>query len=116
MAVGQRKNRWPTNALELSQDCTSVQVNKFSELPVVGTWPRRPLELATLRLQSMVGISLKNWEKLAPDEVSLKAGVLTQLGGCIVVDGSNLEILYEWKDPGICAIANFEDIVNKLKV
>jgi len=116
LAVGQRKNRWPTNALELSQDCTSVQVNKFSELPVVGTWPRRPLELATLRLQSMVGISLKNWEKLAPDEVSLKAGVLTQLGGCIVVDGSNLEILYEWKDPGICAIANFEDIVNKLKV
>ena len=100
--------------MDLSQDGTSVQVNKFSELPVVGTWPRRPLELATLRLQSMFGISLKEWEKLAPDQAALNAGVLTQLGGCVVVDGSTLEILYEWKDPGICAVANFEDVIKKL--
>jgi hypothetical protein len=115
LAVGQRKNRWPDTALELSQDGTSVQANKFSELPVVGTWPRRPLELATLRLQSMVGISLKEWKKLAPDQEALDGGVLTQLGGCVVVDGSTLEILYDWKDPGICAVANFEDVVKKLK-
>merc|ERR1712238_560872 len=115
LAVGQRKNRWPTNALELSQDSTSVQVNKFSELPVVGKWPRRPLELATLRLQSMMGISLKDWKKLAPDEDALQAGVLTQLGGCIVVDNATLQPLFEWKDPGICAVANFEDMITQLK-
>lgn len=115
LAVGQNKDRWPGTALELSEDGKSVAVNKFSELPVVGAWPRRPLELATLRLQSMIGISLKDWEQLAPNEEALNAGVLTQLGGCIVVDGSTLETVYDWKDPGICAVANFEDIVKKLK-
>mmetsp|Transcript_8477 Transcript_8477/g.17672 ORF Transcript_8477/g.17672 Transcript_8477/m.17672 type:complete len:304 (+) Transcript_8477:80-991(+) len=115
LAVGQNKNRWPDTALELSQDGKSIEVNKFGELPVVGEWPRRPLELATLRLQSMIGISLNEWKKLAPDEEALDAGVLTQLGGCIVVDGSTLETVYEWKDPGICAVANFEDMIKKLK-
>lgn len=115
LQVGQNKKRWPDTGLELSADGSEVVVNKFSELPVVGEWPRRPLELATLRLQSMLGISLKEWDRLAPDEEALKAGVLTQLGGCIVVDGSTLEAVYDWKDPGICAVANFEDIVKELK-
>jgi hypothetical protein len=112
LAVGQKKGRWPDNALEIREDGRIL--NKFDELPVVGSWPRRPLELATLRLQSMIGISLKNWKELAPDEEALEAGVLTQLGGCIVVD-SDGETLYEWKDPGICAVANFEDMIKKLK-
>jgi hypothetical protein len=63
----------------------------------------------------MMGISLKEWKTLAPNEEALGAGVLTQLGGCIVVDGTNGETLFDWKDPGICAVANFEDIVTKLK-
>jgi hypothetical protein len=113
LAVGQKKGRWPDNALEINDDGTMV--NKFSELPVVGDWPRRPLELATLRLQSMIGISLKNWKALAPDDEALEAGVLTQLGGCVVVDASSGDIVYEWKDPGICAVANFEDMIKKLK-
>ena len=112
LAVGMKKGRWPDNALEISEDGSIV--NKFDELPVVGTWPRRPLELATLRLQSMIGISLKNWKKLAPDDEALQAGVLTQLGGCMVVD-SNGQPIYEWKDPGICAVANFEDMIKKLQ-
>jgi len=111
LAVGQRKGRWPDNALELDSDGT-IAVNKFSELPVVGEWPRRPLELATLRLQNMLDISIKNWKALAPGEESLKAGVLTQLGGCIVVEGG--KVLYEWRDPGICAVANFEEMLEKL--
>jgi len=115
LAVGQTKDRWPNTALELTDDGKRVEVNKFTELPVVGSWPRRPLELATLRLQSMIGISLKEWERLAPDEEALEAGVLTQLGGCIVIDGKTLETIYDWKDPGICAVANFEDIVKELK-
>ena len=114
LAVGQRKDRWPDTALDLSAD-GSIELNKFTELPVVGEWPRRPLELATLRLQSMMGISLKEWKKLSPDEEALEAGVLTQLGGCVVVDGSTLETVFDWKDPGICAVANFEDIVTELK-
>ena len=112
LAVGQKKGRWPDNALEIGSDGTIS--NKFSELPVVGEWPRRPLELATLRLQSMMGISLAKWSDLAPDEEALDAGVLTQLGGCIVVDSSG-ETVYEWKDPGICAVANFEDMIKKLQ-
>ena len=113
LAVGQQKGRWPDNALEIGSDGTIT--NKFSELPVVGDWPRRPLELATLRLQSMLGISLAKWSDLAPDEEALDAGVLTQLGGCIVVDSKSGETVYEWKDPGICAVANFEDMIKKLQ-
>ena len=114
LAVGQRKGRWPDNALDLTPDGT-VSVNKFDELPVVGEWPRRPLELATLRLQSMLGISLQQWKELAPDQEGLDAGVLTQLGACIIFDGANDKTVYEWRDPGICAVANFEDILKKLK-
>mmetsp|Transcript_42696 Transcript_42696/g.90785 ORF Transcript_42696/g.90785 Transcript_42696/m.90785 type:complete len:305 (+) Transcript_42696:56-970(+) len=113
MAVGQRKGRWPDTALVLDEENGKVLTNKFAELPVVGEWPRRPLELATLRLQNMLDISIKNWKELAPNEESLGAGVLTQLGGCVVCD-ENGNAIYEWKDPGICAVANFEDILDKI--
>eukprot|EP00559_Dactyliosolen_fragilissimus_P002509 CAMPEP_0184866298 /NCGR_PEP_ID=MMETSP0580-20130426/21765_1 /TAXON_ID=1118495 /ORGANISM="Dactyliosolen fragilissimus" /LENGTH=629 /DNA_ID=CAMNT_0027365919 /DNA_START=40 /DNA_END=1929 /DNA_ORIENTATION=- len=115
LAVGQKKGRWPDTALELNEDGT-VKTNKFSELPIVGKWPRRPLELATLRLQNMVGISLQDWKDLAPDADSLDAGVLTQLGGVFVIDAQSDEIveLFKWRDPGICAVANFEDILKEL--
>merc|ERR1712087_991344 len=104
----------PDNALVLDDDDDEVVTNKFTELPVVGTWPRRPLELATLRLQNMLDISIKNWKELAPTEEALRAGVLTQLGGCVVVDSKTGEALFDYKDPGICAVANFEDILEKL--
>jgi len=112
MAVGQRKGRWPNTALELDDD--GIVLNKFTELPVVGEWPRRPLELATLRLQNMVDISIKNWKELAPTDTALKQGVLTQLGGCVIVDSKSGEVVFDYKDPGICAVANFEDILEKL--
>eukprot|EP00978_Attheya_sp_CCMP212_P006214 scaffold14035_cov55-Attheya_sp.AAC.5 len=107
------KGRWPNTALELD-DNDNVEVNKFAELPYVGEWKRRPLELATLRLQNMLDISIKNWKELAPSEEALKAGVLTQLGGCIVYDPSEESVVFEWRDPGICAVANFESILKKL--
>jgi hypothetical protein len=112
LAVGQRQGRWPGNALEITND--NVIVNKFDELPLVGKWPRRPLELATLRLQSMMGISLKHWSELAPDEQALEAGVLTQFGGCLITSDQTGEVLYEYRDPGICAVANFETILKKV--
>ena len=61
----------------------------------------------------MLGISLQHWRELAPDQEALDAGVLTQLGGCLIVENGE-KVLYEWKDPGICAVANFEDILKKL--
>lgn len=114
MAVGQQKKRWPDMALVLNENDGSVTTNKFTELPFVGGWPRRPLELATLRLQNMLDISIKNWKDLAPNEEALDAGVLTQLGGCVVYDPDKKGILYEWKDPGICAVANFEEVLKKI--
>jgi hypothetical protein len=118
LAVGQRQGRWPDNALEITEKSmedgtVALQIkNRFDELPLVGDWPRRPLELATLRLQSMLGISLAHWKELAPDEQALEAGVLTQLGGCLIAQGD--KALYEWRDPGICAVANFETILKKI--
>lgn len=114
MAVGQRKKRWPDMALILNENGGSVATNKFTELPLVGGWSRRPLELATLRLQNMLDISIKNWKDLAPNQEALDAGVLTQLGGCVVYDPCKKEILYEWQDPGICAVANFEEVLKKI--
>lgn len=126
LVVGQQQGRWPDNALEITTNNSNDNdddnnnnkivsvVNKFDELPLVGEWPRRPLELATLRLQNMLGISLKHWKELAPDEQALEAGVLTQLGGCIITDGKAGEVLYEYRDPGICAVANFETILKKV--
>jgi hypothetical protein len=61
----------------------------------------------------MMGISLEHWEQLKPDDEALQNGVLTQLGGCLIVD-ETCNPLYEWRDPGICAVANFEDILKKL--
>ena len=113
MAVGIRKGRWPDSGLVLDEASGKVVTNKFTELPVVGGWPRRPLELATLRLQNMLDISIKNWKELAPNDIALEAGVLTQLGGCVICDENGMP-LFEYRDPGICAVCNFEDILNKI--
>jgi len=113
MAVGIRKGRWPDSGLVLDEASGKVVTNKFTELPVVGGWSRRPLELATLRLQNMLDISIKNWKELAPNDASLAAGVLTQLGGCVICD-ENGTSLFEHRDPGICAVCNFEDILFKI--
>lgn len=78
------------------------------------SWKRRPLELATLRLQNMLGISLKHWKELKPSDEALKAGVLTQLGGCFVVESKTGKLKYSWRDQGICHVANFEDMLKKL--
>lgn len=60
----------------------------------------------------MLDISIKNWKELAPNEAALRAGVLTQLGGCVVAEDN--KALFEYRDPGICAVANFEDILDKI--
>lgn len=108
LAQGQRAGRWPDTALELDDDGNVIS-NKFAELPVVGSWGRRPLELATLRLQNMMGVSIERWEELQPDDLR----TLTQLGGCVVV-GQDGKTKFEWRDPGICAVASFDDMLGAL--
>uniref|UniRef100_A0A7S2CKG8 Uncharacterized protein n=1 Tax=Haptolina brevifila TaxID=156173 RepID=A0A7S2CKG8_9EUKA len=107
LAQGQSKGRWPDMALDVGA-AGDVERNSFDELPLVGGWGRRPLELATLRLQTMLGISLAKWDELQP----VDDRCLTQLGGLVAVrDGS---VVYEWKDNGICAVAHFEDLLKAL--
>ena len=55
--------------------------NKFDDFPLVGGWGRRPLELATLRLQNLVDVQFKHWDALKP----VDDRCLTPLGGCAVV-------------------------------
>jgi len=117
MAQGQDVKRWPDTALEIERgvdDKINIKVNKFKLLPVVGEWKRRPLELATLRLQNMLGISLKHWNELKPSDSALENGVLTQLGGCFVYQPTTDSLKVQWRDEGICHVANFEWILAKL--
>lgn len=66
-------------------------------------------QLATLRLQNMVGISLAHWSDLQPNDERC----LTQLGGLLAVDPDG-NMIYEWRDNGICAVANFEELLEAL--
>ncbi len=107
LAQGQQAGRWPNTALELD-GAGAVLTNKFAELPVVGGWGRRPLELATLRLQTMLGVSLSNWKELAP----VDDRCLTQLGGCVLVAPDAEK--FAWRDGGICNTADFEEVLAAL--
>lgn len=113
LAEGQLAGRWPNNALEIDLETKTVTLNKFKELPYVGSWKRRPLELATLRLQNMLGISLKHWNELQPTQEELDRGLLTQLGGCVVLSESG-DVKYKWIDQGICHVCNFEELIEKI--
>merc|ERR1740139_704121 len=90
---GQLAGRWPA---VLSFDSEGMVVaNKFDDAPLVGGWGRRPFELATLRLQNLVGLQIKYWRELKP----VDDRCLTQLGGCAVV-GPGGNALYSWVDRG----------------
>jgi len=118
MRRNQANGLWPDTALVLSDEDKRIVQNKFDELPLgIGQWGRRPFELATLRLQNMLGISLKNWKELAPTEDELKKGLLTQLGGLVIIDKTTegkLNVKYSWIDDGICDVCNFETALSKI--
>lgn len=113
MGRNQARGMWPDTALVLGPN-GEVVTNKFDELPVVGGWGRRPLELATLRLQNMLGISLKNWKELMPTTEELEKGLLTQLGGLVVFGDSPSQVRYKWIDDGICDVCNMEALLEKI--
>jgi len=102
---GQRAGRWPDNVLDLSGPRVA---NQFDELPLVGGWGRRPLELATLRLQNLK-MAFENWDALKPTDDRC----LTQLGGCVVV-GDEGHALFSWLDNGICDVADFDEMLASL--
>ena len=87
--------------LELDPDDDGrILGNKFDDASLaVRSLGRRPFELATLRLQSLSGIQIKNWERLK----QVDDRCLTQLGGCAVVraDGT---CVYSWLDKGLCDV------------
>ncbi|VEU44479.1 unnamed protein product [Pseudo-nitzschia multistriata] len=107
---GQLSGRWPS-ILELDEnDENRILANKFDDAPLgVGKWGRRPFELATLRLQSLVGIQIKHWSELKP----VDDRCLTQHGGCTVV-GKGGNALYSWVDRGLCDVPDLHDILDAL--
>ena len=109
IAQGTRAGRWPGELVVDLDAEGGTSRNAFDELPVVSGWGRRPLELATLRLQTMLGISLAEWDALQPTDERC----LTQLGGLVAIrDG---KILFEYRDGGICNVCNFETLIAALR-
>ena len=97
---------------EYSVQYTYPALNRASPLSVrsqVSGWNVRPLELATLRLQNLLGVQLANWAALKPVDDRL----LTQLGGCTVV-GPGGTPLFNWLDRGLCDVVDFEDVVDSI--
>lgn len=66
----------------------------------------RPFELATVRLQNMVGGIIYNWDDLKPPEDEL----LVQQGGAAVVGGDG-QAVYFYRDKGILTYAPVEDVL-----
>jgi len=104
---GQLAGRWP-EVLTLDEN-GSVLKNKFDDTPVVAGWGVRPFELATLRLQNLVSLQLKNWDELK----HVDDRCLTQLGGCTIV-GPGGEPLYSWIDQGLCDVPAMESLLDAL--
>lgn len=76
---------------------------------LVGKEGLRPFELATLRLQNMVGV-LGNWDELAPKDDQL----VVQQGGTMVVrpDGSTA---FAFADRGILTYADVDELLAQVK-
>lgn len=106
---GQLAGRWPDRVLTLGTD-GSVVANAFDDTPLVGgSWGVRPFELATLRLQNLVSLQLKNWDQLKPTDDRC----LTQLGGCTVV-GPDGEAIFSWVDQGLCDVPDMDDLLEAI--
>lgn len=104
---GQEAGRWPA-VLEFNGEGDIIG-NKFDSAPLVSNWGRRPFELATLRLQSLIGIQSTHWSELKP----VDDRCLTQHGGCTVV-GPSGESLYSWVDRGLCDVPDMFNILEEI--
>lgn len=112
---GQLAGRWPS-VLELEEEPPTgdkkpiILSNKFNDAPLgLGDWGRRPFELATLRLQSLIGIQIKHWSDLKP----VDDRCLTQLGGCTVVESDGTAV-YSWVDRGLCDVPDMDELLEAI--
>jgi len=115
---GQRAGRWPEvlrlagvngDAADGGASGSGIVGNKFDDFPLLGGWGIRPLELATLRLQNIIGIQMQHWDELGP----VDDRCLSQLGGCTIV-GYGGKAVYSWVDRGLCDVPDMDDILDVL--
>ena len=105
---GQAAGRWPSTVIDVAPD-GAILGNKFDDTPLVSGWGVRPFELATLRLQNLIGVQGQHWDALKPADPRC----LTQLGGCTVV-GQGGEALYSWLDRGLCDVPDFDEMLEAI--
>ena len=74
LSQGQLAGRWPA-VLEVGDDGKLLS-NKFDDFGFFGSWGCRPLELATMRLQNLIGVQAAHWKALKPTD----GRCLTQVG------------------------------------
>lgn len=84
-------------------DKTAPQIFASGPFDILGTGYQRPMELATVRLGSMI-TSLTRWSELAPPDTEL----LTRLGGAIVLRGR--ATVFRHDDQGILRVADVGDL------
>lgn len=80
-----------------------------SPFDILGRNYLRPMELATLRLQSMV-TSLARWRELAPEDAEL----LTRLGGALVLRGRGTA--FKHADGGILRVVDVKALTRAAEV
>jgi len=109
---GAKKGRWPTAVPDMLGDWKMLDLAEVGN----GVWDEgfgkdglRPFELATIRLQNMVGGIIANWSDLAPGDDEL----LVQQGG--VVATKNGEVSYYYRDKGILTYVPMEDAIKALQ-
>ena len=84
-------------------DKAAPQIFASGPFDILGTGYQRPMELATVRLGSMI-TSLTRWKELAPPDTEL----LTRLGGAVVLKGRST--VFRHDDQGILRVASVDDL------
>ncbi|CAK9070643.1 unnamed protein product, partial [Durusdinium trenchii] len=109
---GAKKGRWPTAVPDLLGDWKMLELAEVGN----GVWDEgfgqeglRPFELATIRLQNMVGGIIANWSDLAPEDDEL----LVQQGGVVIT--KNGKVTYYYRDKGILTYVPMEDAIKALQ-
>jgi len=110
---GAKQGRWPTAVPDLMGDGKMLS---FAEVGS-GVWDggfgkegQRPFELATIRLQNMVGGIIANWSDLAPADDEL----LVQQGGALVTD-ANSDATFYYRDKGILTYVPMDSVIASLQ-
>lgn len=108
---GAKKGRFPTKVPQLPNmkmlDLAEVGSGVWDE--VFGKEGLRPMELATLRLQNMVGGIIANWSDLAPSDDEL----LVQQGGTLITNSEGKATFY-FRDKGILTYVPMEEAIKAM--